>query len=150
MIMLPRAITLWTCISGLLAMAVPATHKPPGTPLLYPRQIQARPIDSPFERLGSPALSSDGKTLVFSALDSNDRSHIHTMSADGGAASQLTSGPFNDRSPRFSPDGRQVAFVSDRSGNADVWLVGIAGGEPKQITNDPADDVDPEWSPDGA
>jgi Tol biopolymer transport system component len=67
--------------------------------------------------------------------------------ADG---TQLTFDPAWDRAPAWSPDGRQIAFTSDRSGNWDVWVIPATGGVATQITFDPTDDGAPCWSPDGA
>jgi Tol biopolymer transport system component/predicted Ser/Thr protein kinase len=54
--------------------------------------------------------------------------------------------------PVLSPDGRFIAFASDRSGdgNLDIWVRQVAGGEPVRLTRDPADDVEPSFSPDGS
>ncbi len=49
----------------------------------------------------------------------------------------------------FSPDGRFIAYASDRSGNFDIWVQPVDGGDPVQITREPAHDVQPAWSPDG-
>jgi hypothetical protein len=49
----------------------------------------------------------------------------------------------------FSPDGRFIAYASDRSGNFDIWVQPVDGGDPVQITKEPAQDVQPAWSPDG-
>jgi tricorn protease len=74
---------------------------------------------------------------------------IWIASADGGNPRRLTAHPANDWSPRFSPDGRQVAFTSDRTGNSDVFVMPVAGGEPTQVTYyTGADDVE-YWTPDG-
>ena len=51
--------------------------------------------------------------------------------------------------PAFSPDGRRLAFASNRAGNFDIWVQPVEGGDPIQLTNDPADDTQPDWSPDG-
>jgi len=67
--------------------------------------------------------------------------------ADG---TQLTFDPAWDRTPAWSPDGNQIAFASDRSGNWDVWVIPATGGVATQITFDPTDDGAPCWSPDGA
>ena len=53
-----------------------------------------------------------------------------------------------DRQPVYSPDGRQILFSSNRSGNVDLWMVERATGELRQVTDDPAHDWDPAFSPD--
>jgi eukaryotic-like serine/threonine-protein kinase len=50
----------------------------------------------------------------------------------------------------FSPDGRFIAYASDRAGNFDIWVQPVAGGDAVQITRSPADDTQPDWSPDGS
>ena len=73
------------------------------------------------------------------------------MKADGTGLRQLTTGHGDDREPRFSPDGKTVAFSSDRAfkGSYDVWTVDIASGKLKQITSGVDDEYEPDWSPDG-
>ena len=61
----------------------------------------------------------------------------------------MTTGPFDDREPHWSPDGKSIAFSSDRSGNYDVWILEIASSRLRQITTNPANDYFPTWSPDG-
>ena len=51
--------------------------------------------------------------------------------------------------PTFSPDGRFIAYASDKSGNFDIWVQPIAGGNAVQVTKSPAADTQPSWSPDG-
>ncbi|WP_213450319.1 VWA domain-containing protein [Rhizomonospora bruguierae] len=67
----------------------------------------------------------------------------------GGAVVRLTDDEARDRSPALSPDGRQVAFTSDRGGNEDIWVVDVPSGALHRITDHPAADSDPSWSPDG-
>lgn len=64
-------------------------------------------------------------------------SHVWTVTTDGGAPSQFTSGPRIDETPRWSPDGQTMAFLSDRAteGDLQVYLMPRAGGEAKQITD---------------
>lgn len=69
-------------------------------------------------------------------------------SANPGGRS-LTRGESTDRQPRYSPDGRWLAFASNRSGNLDVWALERATGKVRQLTDHPADDWDPSFTPDG-
>jgi tricorn protease len=77
------------------------------------------------------------------------QSDIWIAAADGANPRRLTAHPANDWSPRFSPDGQQVAFSSDRTGNADVFVVPVTGGEPRQITFFTGADEVRYWTPDG-
>jgi tricorn protease len=69
--------------------------------------------------------------------------------ADGSGIRRLTSHVANDVRPRFSPDGTQVAFTSNRAGANHVWVVPAAGGEPRQVTFHPAGDNVQYWTPEG-
>ncbi|MBO4207266.1 VWA domain-containing protein [Micromonospora echinofusca] len=62
---------------------------------------------------------------------------------------RLVGGPGSVDQPALSPDGRRVAFTSDRAGNADIWLVGTDGSGLRRLTDHPAADSWPTWSPDG-
>ena len=134
--------------SGVLVAAVLAgravTAAPERLAVLDPRAIEAR-----LELMEGVALSPSGDRAVVSAIAPDGRRHIFVLS-EAGAPTQVTSGPGDDWAPRFSFDGASIAFVSNRSGNRDIWVVQASGGEPKQITSDPTDDIDPEWSPDGS
>ena len=63
--------------------------------------------------------------------------------------SQLTEGGGLQSWPSWSPDGRSIAYSSDRGGNFDIWVQQIGGGDPIQVTKSPAHDWQPDWSPDG-
>ena len=63
---------------------------------------------------------------------------------------RLTSLAGDETQPTQSPDGQFVAFVSEVSGNRDVWIKPVSGGDEIQVTHHPADDFDPDWSPDGS
>lgn len=69
--------------------------------------------------------------------------------ADGSGIRRLTSHVGNDIRPRFSPDGTQVAFTSNRAGANHVWVVPAEGGEPRQVTFHPSADNVQYWTPDG-
>ncbi len=62
---------------------------------------------------------------------------------------QLTTDPGYEGEPTFSPDGETIAYVSDRSGNFEIYLKQISGGPDVNLTNNPADDMQPAFSPDG-
>src|SRR5258706_10996713 len=69
---------------------------------------------------------------------------------EGGEERRLTSARGSDTGPRWSPDGRVIAFVSDRSGSSQVWSIDPSGGEAKQLTSLPVDVDNVQWSPDGS
>jgi eukaryotic-like serine/threonine-protein kinase len=63
---------------------------------------------------------------------------------------RLTFGSGLQTDPTLSPDGRFVAYASDRAGDLDIWVQPVGGGDPVQVTGSPAHDTQPAWSPDGA
>ena len=90
-------------------------------------------------------LSPDGQTIVFDMLGD-----LYTLPAAGGTATRLTSGLAYDAQPRFSPDGKRVVFVSDRSGGDNVWMMSLDGKDTVQVTKgNTSDYVSPEFTPDG-
>ncbi|HXV86753.1 MAG TPA: amidohydrolase, partial [Gemmatimonadales bacterium] len=90
-------------------------------------------------------VSPDGRTIVVDLAGD-----LYTLPLAGGKATRLTSGLGFDVQPRWSPDGTQIVFVSDRDGSDDVWLVDADGRNPKQVTKtDRAQFLSPEWTPDG-
>jgi serine/threonine-protein kinase len=99
-------------------------------------------------------LSRDGKTLAYSVF--NPYAHVWSVaippsgSATLANATQVTTGDETDEGFALSPDGRWLAYDSDRSGNGDVWTIPSAGGEPAQLTTDLHGDFVQDWSFDGA
>ncbi|HSG46607.1 MAG TPA: amidohydrolase family protein [Longimicrobiales bacterium] len=90
-------------------------------------------------------VSPDGTTLVFDLLGD-----IYTLPIQGGEATRISGGPAFDFHPRFSPDGRHIAFVSDRDGLNNIWVMGPDGSNPVQVTKERDRDVNsPEWSTEG-
>ena len=74
---------------------------------------------------------------------------IWVANDDGSNPRRLTAHVAADVYPRFSPDGKWIAFTSDRMGNNDVWVVPVEGGEPQQLTFMTVDDSVQYWTPDG-
>lgn len=94
-----------------------------------------------FLRYPSPA--NDGR-IAFSY-----HGDIWIVDADGANPQRLTAHVARDENPRFSPDGKHIAFDSDRMGNDDLYVMPVTGGEPKQITFDSTGDRLVNWMPDG-
>ena len=76
-----------------------------------------------------PALSPDGSLIAFSF-----KGDIYTVPANGGRALQITTHPSHDTRPVWSPDGKTLAFASDRMGSMDIFVVDKEGGTPKRLT----------------
>jgi Periplasmic protease len=76
------------------------------------------------------AISPDGSQIAFSY-----KGDLYTVAATGGRAMQLTTHPGQDTRPVWSPDGRQIAFASDREGSFDVFIMSAEGGAPTRLTN---------------
>ncbi len=91
-----------------------------------------------------PDLSADGKRLVFSW-----RGDIWTASSAGGVIRPLTSSPASDSQPKFSPDGKTVAFISNRTGSNQLHLVPTSGGSVEQLTFHSEGCSLQQWSADG-
>ena len=91
-----------------------------------------------------PALSPDGKTLAFD-WDGD----VWSVAAAGGVARRLTDHPSRDREPHFSPDGKRLAFIGERSGSPQVYLMSAGGGTPRQLTYHTSGYTLQGWHPDG-
>jgi len=90
-------------------------------------------------------ISPDNTTLLFDLLGD-----LYTLPIAGGKATVLAKGPAFDYQPRYSPDGKTIAFVSDRSGIENVWLMDADGKNARALTEEKGSYVrSPSWSPDG-
>ncbi len=95
-----------------------------------------------FARL--PDISPDGKLVTFSYLGD-----VWVVETIGGVARPVTMHEAHDAYPVFSPDGKWIAFSSNRCGSYDIFVVPVTGGHPRRLTFDSANDVACGWSPDG-
>lgn len=101
-------------------------------------------------RVGGYDLSPDGSAVVYQVIRGGGVSDLQVIPIAGGAPRTLVAGTTQNREPKWSPDGRMVMFVSDRSGSHDVWVVDAAGGVPRDLTGWPTNELLAEWSADGA
>lgn len=91
-----------------------------------------------------PVISPDGEQVVFSY-----KGDLWVVPSSGGAARQLTTHPAYDYAPVFAPDGKEIAFASDRNGNFDIYAIALSGGEPRRVTTHSAAETPWSYTPDG-
>jgi Tol biopolymer transport system component len=90
-------------------------------------------------------VSPDGKTILFELVGD-----LYTIPFSGGEAHKLTSGMAFNSQPRYSTDGKKIAFISDRGGAENVWIADVDGSNPKQLSQDEESEfASPVWTPDG-
>lgn len=104
--------------------------------------------------LSDPQLSPDGSLIAYveKKVDEKDRykytSRLCVVALTGGEPVNFTRGDKLDTSPRWSPDGKQLAFISNRSGDNQVWVIPVNGGEARQLTTFKRPLANISWSPD--
>jgi Tol biopolymer transport system component/imidazolonepropionase-like amidohydrolase len=90
-------------------------------------------------------VSPDGSQIAFSLLGD-----LYLLPATGGEARAISTGAAYDVQPRFSPDGKWIAFASDRGGIENLWICDLDGKNPRQVSQEKDQTVNtPSWSPDG-
>jgi Tol biopolymer transport system component len=146
------AAALALCLASPLASAqrlvardtiVPATTNPTYRLPLKPTRKARFTVDEGTWM--SLDVSPDGRTILFDLLGD-----LYTVPIAGGKATRLMGGMAIDVQPRYAPNGKSIAFVSDRTGNDQIWIADTDGRNLKQITrNDNARPVQPVWTPDG-
>ena len=135
------AYSRYTSRSSLWSLPMPTS--PPVSTALATRVTNAN------EFIESLAISSDGKWLFYDS-DLPGNADLFRVPAAGGAPEQLTTDRADDFAPDPSPDGREVAFHSWRSGSRDIYVMRLDGGGVQQVTNTPRlQEGLARWSPDG-
>ena len=128
--------------------------------LLLPSCLLAQKRAMTFEdyialkSVSDPQLAPDGKWVAYtvstpSLQDNRNVARIWVAELATGKTRQVTSGPGSDRQPRWSPDGKTLAFISTREAGAQVWLLPIAGGDARKVSSLADGASDPVWLPDG-
>ncbi len=130
-------ILLW---SSLAALACLATASATPAPAQSSAANQVPP--GPTRLLRYADISKDRVVFAYAG-------DLWIASREGGAARRLTSGVGDELFPKFSPDGKWIAFTGEYDGNPDVYVISAEGGEPKRLTFHPSNDIVLGWTPDG-
>jgi len=129
----------------------------------YPQEVYNLPFDCPNIELPivspTPTPTSSftvttvstltGKGRILLAVSQNGNSEIYMMNADGTGFLNLTNHPADDEMASWSPNGQQIAFVSNRSGNPEIYIMDDDGSNVARLTFSSDREYSPRWSPDG-
>ncbi|NJC33420.1 imidazolonepropionase-like amidohydrolase/Tol biopolymer transport system component [Sphingomonas jejuensis] len=114
-------------------------NAPPGATI---RQVPINVTEGTWINLD---VSPDGRTILFDLLGD-----IYTLPIGGGTATRIAEGLAFETHPRWSPDGRRIAFTSDRGGGDNIWIMNADGSDKRQLTRETFRLLNqPTWSPDG-
>ena len=94
--------------------------------------------------------SAEGEILAFSSICNQENLKIYAWDRTTRVVSPLTEENYSASTPAFSPDGRFLAFSSDRDGHVDIFIMNLETGGVHNLTNSPSMDRQPTWSPDSA
>ncbi|HEX7485343.1 MAG TPA: S9 family peptidase [Vicinamibacterales bacterium] len=144
------------CVATMLALVLVASslalaQAPAGSRFTVEEMLKLR-------RVSDPQLSPDGRHVAYVvtdvSLEKNSRlNHIWLVPVTGGEPVPVVGSEKSDTTPRWSPDGKRLAFVSTRDGSSQIWMVDMgpsgAVGEPRKITSLSTEAAGVVWSPDG-
>jgi len=140
-----RHLCVWFCILALGA-----------APALPQEKKKGLDDDTMFEMetVSNPSISPDGSQIVFSRgwtdkIKDQGRSNLWIIDANGQRLRELTAGPWRDSAPSWSPDGKRIAFLSDRDGTTQIHVLWVDTREVAQITRAEFSPSNIRWSPDG-
>lgn len=107
-----------------------------------------------METISNPSISPDGQQIVFTrgwveVRRDRGRSNLWIVDINGERLRELTTGPWSDSSPVWSPDGKRIAFTSDRDGTTQIHVLWVDTREMAQITRVEQSPGGIAWSPDG-
>jgi TolB protein len=144
---------------GLLLAACQAAPATPDPAATAPTQTEAptptstptiAPSQTPYIVTATPPGPVAGPVgLFFLSLGEAGRDRLFAYAPDALPLTRLTAGDWDDRDPSLSPDGRLLAFASDRNGYWNLWLLDLETGATSQLTDNPEYEGAPSWSPDG-
>jgi imidazolonepropionase-like amidohydrolase/Tol biopolymer transport system component len=142
------------CSTSVWAQSAPAAPAAPATdakpdkwdvnapPGMTTRKVQLAVDEGSWMNVD---VAPDGRMIAFDLLGD-----IYTMPIEGGSPTRIAEGLAYEHQPRFSPDGRRIAFVSDRAGGDNIWLMNRDGSDKRQISKEDFRLLNqPSWSPDG-
>jgi dipeptidyl aminopeptidase/acylaminoacyl peptidase len=133
-------------LSAIILLSAPVAAEP--RPITFDDLIS-------FGRIGDFEISPDGRWIAFEVTwydkeENSSNTDIYLVPAGGGDVWRFIRSEGADHSPSWSPDGKQLAFVSDRDGSSQIWIIPSDGGEAQRITDVPTGASGPLWSPDGS
>src|SRR5712672_3147645 len=128
--------SLLLCLSAVLAATLISI------PAKAPAHAADQVPDGPTKLLRFADISKDRVVFAYAG-------DLWTSSREGGTARRLTSHVGDELYPKFSPDGKWIAFTGEYDGNPDVYVISAEGGEPKRLTFHPGNDIVLGWTPDG-